>query len=116
MRVIWLISGLLAMGLGLVGVVLPLLPTVPFMLLATFCFARSSDRLHAWLTQHPTFGPSIADWHERGAISLKAKRLATVMVGGVFLLSVLMGLRPAILLIQGLTLTCVMIFLWTRPS
>lgn len=116
MRLIWLISGLLAMGLGLVGVLLPLLPTVPFMLLATFCFARSSERLHAWLTQHPTFGPSIADWHERGAISRKAKRLATVMVGGVFLLSVLMGLRPTILLIQGLTLTCVMIFLWTRPS
>lgn len=116
MRVIWLISGLLAVGLGLLGVVLPLLPTVPFMLLATFCFARSSERLHQWLVLHPTFGPPIRDWHERGAISLKAKRLATVMVGGVFLLSVAMGLRPMLLLIQGATLCCVMLFLWSRPS
>ncbi|WP_010141498.1 YbaN family protein [Oceanicola sp. S124] len=116
MRVIWLICGLLAVALGLIGVVLPLLPTVPFMLLAVFCFARSSERLHDWLVHHPRFGPAIRDWQVRGAVSLKAKRLATVTVGGVFLLSVLMGLRPMLLLIQGATLCCVMLFLWTRPS
>lgn len=116
MRVIWLIFGLVSVSLGLLGVVLPLLPTVPFMLLAVFCFARSSEPLHDWLVHHPQFGPGIRDWHERGAISLKAKRLATVMVGGVFCLSVFMGLRPTLLLIQGTTLCCVMLFLWTRPS
>ncbi|MBT9385705.1 YbaN family protein [Pseudooceanicola sp. CBS1P-1] len=116
MRVFWLISGLLSLGFGLLGVVLPLLPTVPFMLLAAFCFSRSSERLHAWLLSHPSFGPAIQDWRDHRAISLKAKRLATVMVGGVFLISILMGLRPHLLAIQGLTLCAVMIFLWTRPS
>ncbi len=116
MRLIWLLLGLLSVGLGVIGVVLPLLPTVPFMLLATFCFARSSERLHAWLITHPTFGPGIRDWQEHGAISLKAKRMATVMVGGVFLLSVVMGLAPRILMIQGTTLLLVMLFLWSRPS
>ncbi len=116
MRVFWLISGFFCLGLGLIGVVLPLLPTVPFMLLATFCFARSSERLHDWLVHHPTFGPAIRDWHESGAISLKAKRLATVMVGGVYLISIMMGLRPLLLVIQGITLVAVLTFLWTRPS
>ena len=56
MRVIWAALGILCVGIGLLGVVLPLLPTVPFMLLAAFFFARSSERLHVWLITHPTFG------------------------------------------------------------
>ena len=60
MRVIWLIAGSISLGLGLLGVFLPLLPTVPFVLLAAFCFARSSERLHDWMLEHPKFGPAIA--------------------------------------------------------
>lgn len=116
MRVLWLGFGLICLILGLIGVVLPLLPTVPFMLLAAFCFARSSERMHRWLVDHPTFGPGIRDWQEHGAISLKAKRLATVMVGGVYLISIVMGLRPLLLVIQGITLLAVLTFLWSRPS
>jgi uncharacterized protein len=115
-RVLWLIGGLIAMALGLIGAVLPLLPTVPFLLLAAFCFARSSDRLHAWLLNHPTFGPSITNWNERGAISRTAKRLATVSILAAFSLSMILGLRPAILAIQGVTLILVSIFIWTRPN
>ena len=116
MRIVWLVLGLLCIGLGLVGVVLPLLPTVPFMLLAAFCFARSSERLHHWLLTHPQFGPAITDWRERGAVSLRAKKLATVSITAVFALSLVLGLRPVILLIQASVLSCVLIFLWTRPS
>ena len=116
MRFIWLTFGLLCVALGLIGVFLPLLPTVPFMLLAAFCFARSSERLHDWLLSHRHFGPAIEDWRERGAVSLKAKRLATISVAGVFAISLILGLRPTLLIIQGLALTGVLIFLWTRPN
>ena len=62
MRTVWLILGFFFTGLAMIGVILPLLPTVPFLLLAAFCFARSSDRFHRWLVEHPTLGPPIRDW------------------------------------------------------
>lgn len=116
MRLLWVFLGLLSVGLGVIGVILPLLPTVPLMLLAAFCFARSSERLHNWLISHPTFGASIVDWHERGAISQKAKRVATASIVIVFMISLILGLRWHILAIQAVTLGCVLIFIWTRPS
>ena len=116
MRIVWLIFGVLSLGAGFVGVVLPLVPTVPFLLLAAFCFARSSERLHTWLVMHPKFGPSIMDWRERGAISLRAKRMATVSIIAVFMVSVLIGLKLTLLAIQALTLGCVLLFIWSRPN
>ena len=116
MRALWLIAGCVALGLGLIGVVLPLLPTVPFLLLAAFCFARSSERLHNWLITNPKFGPSILNWQSHGAIHPRAKRLATLSIAAVFGLSLAMGLRPTLLIVQGATLCCVLLFIWTRPN
>lgn len=116
MRYLWAAIGLLCLLLGAIGIVLPLVPTVPFLLLAAFLFARSSERLHNWLLSHPNFGPIIDDWHSRGAIRPMAKRLATVSILVVFTISAVLGLRPLILWIQAVTLGCVLIFIWTRPS
>lgn len=116
MRIVWLGLGLLCICLGTVGILLPLLPTVPFVLLAAFCFARSSERLHDWLLSHPQFGPAIEDWRERGAVSLRAKKLATISIATVFVLSFALDVRHTILIIQAGVLGCVLIFLWTRPS
>ncbi|MDQ2094304.1 YbaN family protein [Rhodalgimonas zhirmunskyi] len=116
MRFIWAGLGLLCVGLGLIGVVLPLLPTVPFMLLAAFFFARSSERLHFWLLNHRVFGPAISDWQSRGAINPRAKRIATLSIILVYGLSLAMGLKTTILIIQAVVLSLVLIFLWTRPN
>ena len=116
MRIIWLIFGLIALGLGCLGVVLPLLPTVPFILLAAFCFAKSSNRLHGWLLSHPLFGKMIQDWRQSGAISTKAKKMATISIALVFAISVITGVKPLILTIQVTVLGCVLAFIWTRPA
>lgn len=116
MRILWLICGLLCVGLALVGVVLPLLPTVPFLLLAAFCFARSSERLHHWLVTHKTFGPMILDWQRSGAIRPSAKRAATLSIVVVFGISLVMGVKTTVLLIQAVVLSAVLFFIWTRPS
>lgn len=68
--------GWTALILGGIGIFLPLLPTVPFMILAAFCFAKSSPKLEAWLLNHPQFGPHISAWREHGAISRKGKIMA----------------------------------------
>lgn len=116
MRYFWFALGGTSVALGLLGVVLPLLPTVPFMILAAFCFARSSERVHAWLLSHPVFGPPIVDWRERGAITLRAKRLATASIAVVFGISLLIGVGQVVLIIQAATLGLVLAFIWSRPS
>jgi uncharacterized membrane protein YbaN (DUF454 family) len=65
-------------GLGVVGVVVPGLPTTPFMLLALWAFSKSSERFHDWLYSHPFFGPSLQDWERHRVISLPVKVLAVL--------------------------------------
>lgn len=72
-RIILLIIGWLAMGLATLGVILPLLPTTPFLLLAAWCFARSSPRFHHWLLHRSFFGPYLRHWQQYRALPPKAK-------------------------------------------
>ncbi|MEZ5714534.1 MAG: YbaN family protein [Paracoccaceae bacterium] len=116
MQYIWAALGLICVGLGLIGIVLPLLPTVPFMLLAAFFFARSSERLHNWLITHPTFGPPIVDWNERGAINPRVKRIATLSIVVVYGISLALGLKLWLLLLQAAILGAVLTFIWSRPN
>ncbi len=116
MQYLWAGLGLLCVALAMIGIALPLLPTVPFLLLAAFFFARSSSRLHNWLLSHRTFGPLIVDWQSSGAIRPAAKKAATISVTAVFGLSVLLAVPAHVLIIQAVVLGGVMIFIWTRPN
>ncbi len=116
MQFLWAGLGLVCVALAMVGVVLPLLPTVPFLLLAAFFFARSSSRLHNWLITHRLFGPMILDWQRSGAIRPAAKKAATLSVAAVFSLAVMLSAPPHVLIIQAVVLGGVMIFIWTRPN
>jgi uncharacterized membrane protein YbaN (DUF454 family) len=72
--------GMLAVGLGTIGIFVPLLPTTPFLLLAAACFIRSSDRLYAWLMHHRWFGSYIRNYREHRAITLRAKVVTLVLL------------------------------------
>lgn len=115
-RAAWFAVGIAALGLGAVGVVLPLLPTTPFVLLAAFAFARSSDRWHVWLRRHKVFGPIIGDWRRHGAISRRAKILGVGSMGAVLGLSLALQVRPIVLVIQVVALTGAAAFVLSRPS
>jgi uncharacterized membrane protein YbaN (DUF454 family) len=80
-RLLYLALGWLFMGLGLLGVVLPVLPTTPFLLLALWAFSKSSTRLHSWLYNHPKFGPGLQHWHQHRIIPRHAKVIAIVGMG-----------------------------------
>ena len=79
MRPLFLAGGLISVGFAAAGAFLPLLPTVPFLLVAAFCFARSSPALEQKILDHPVWGPHVRDWRERGAIPRRAKYAA---IGG----------------------------------
>lgn len=76
LRAFYFIGGIISLLLGGIGAVLPLLPTVPFLILAAFCFARSSPRLERRLLDDPRIGPHIRLWREKRAISRRGKRAA----------------------------------------
>ncbi len=116
MRTFWLALGLGSLLLGAAGAFVPLLPTVPFLLLSAFGFARSSERLHSWILSHPVLGPPISDWRERGAIGRRARFAATVSILASFALSLALGLDPWLIAFQALILGLVGLFLWTRPN
>ena len=84
MKYLYLSLGYISLILGIAGTILPVLPTTPFILLATYFFSKSSKKLHQWLKNHRIFGRMINDWNRHRAISLKAKILSTVMIVSLF--------------------------------
>ncbi len=72
----WLLLGWLFLGIGVIGAFVPVMPTVPFLLVAAFCFERGSPKLHRWLMSHPRLGPPLQDWRNRRVIRPMAKLLA----------------------------------------
>ena len=78
----WLLIGIgwLSIAAGIVGLFLPLVPSVPFLLLAAVCFSRSSERFHCWLLEHKQLGPMLRDYLTLGSVPLKAKLTALAMV------------------------------------
>ena len=79
-RTILIIIGWLAVALGTLGVVLPLLPTTPFILLAAWCFARSSPRFHHWLLYRSWFGGYLRHWQKYRAMPRGAKPRAIILI------------------------------------
>ncbi len=114
-RHLWNAAGLVAVALGAIGVALPIMPTVPFLILAAFCFARSNPAWEARLMGHPVYGPHLVAWRERGAISRWGKIGATLafaasIAGGLFLLP-----PPWLFLPPAIAALC-LAWLWTRPD
>lgn len=114
-RTIYLICGLLCVALGAIGAFLPVLPTVPFLLLAVFCFARSRPDWAERLYRHPRYGPSLRQWRDRRAIGRRAKISAVAVMAASTGVSWATIGWPWAAVVTGVLL-CTGTWLWTRPT
>ena len=116
MKWVWRSIASVAVALGALGVLLPGLPTTPFLLLAAWAGARGWPELEQRLLQHPHYGPMILDWRQRRAVPRRAKWLASALMASSILT---IWLLPAPMWLRGflsLFLPCVALWLWTRPE
>ena len=116
MRVFWYAWGVLALAMGALGVVLPILPTTPLVILAAFAFGKGSPRVAAALEAHHLFGPIIAEWRAHGAIAPRYKVVALAMMAAVLAISFLIGFSLPVIAIQAICIAGAATFILSRPN
>ncbi|WP_341911496.1 YbaN family protein [Polaromonas sp. YR568] len=111
-----LVLALLSLALGVIGIFVPVMPTVPFILLSAWAATRSSPRLLAWLESHTAFGPMLVEWRRGGVVRRRAKWMATAAMGAsaAFMLVVVPKRWVALLAIG--CMVAVLAWLWRRPE
>jgi hypothetical protein len=112
----WLLLAYLALALGLIGIVVPGLPTTPFILLAAFAAARGSTAMHQWLLGHRLFGPMIRDWERNGAISRRAKWTASIAMAFCAVVMFVVSARLWLAVFGTGTMLVVGVWMWLRPE
>jgi uncharacterized membrane protein YbaN (DUF454 family) len=93
-RALFFVAGVVALGFGVAGIFLPVLPTTPLILLAAACFARSYRPFHEWLIAHRLFGPILRGWHEHRSIPYRTKLFAIGMMAGTLTVSIVFFVDP----------------------
>jgi uncharacterized protein len=115
-RRLWIAAGWTSLGLGILGAFLPLLPTTPFVLLAAFCFARGSRRLHTWLMEHRWLGAPLRRWRHDRTISVKTKWTLTAMYGLAIPVAVWFAPFWWLKVLLGVGVVGALVGLWLWPS
>jgi uncharacterized protein len=106
--------GIVSVALGVVGVFLPLLPTTPFILLAAWCFLKSSEKAHRWLYEQRVFGPALRNWEKNKAISRSTKIVAISTIAGSLAIIWLRNIHLGVQIGVSCILVTVSLFIATR--
>lgn len=114
----WLLMAfaVLCLVMGIIGVIVPGLPTTVFILMAGWAAARSSPRLHGWLWNHRLFGPMLQNWANGGRVSRRAKWSAAIVMALCACILLLSGAPLGVKVGANVCMACVLVWLWFRPE
>lgn len=115
-QTVWVALGATFLGLGAIGILLPLLPTTPFLIAAVWAFGKGSPALRQRLLDHPRVGKPLRDWEAQRAIAPRYKVLACVSMAMLLALSLLAGISSPVLALQASVLALAMLFVLTRSN
>lgn len=116
-KIILIIIGSLSLMFGTIGIILPVLPTTPFLLLSLACFVKSSDRLYEFILNNKYLAPYVADYMSGKGIPKKAKKKAILLIWLTIGFSVIFVLDKLILRIMLFTIASIVsIYIWTRKT
>ncbi|MAJ65134.1 MAG: thiol reductant ABC exporter subunit CydC [Alphaproteobacteria bacterium] len=116
LRPLYFTIALVSLILGLIGVVVPGMPTTIFMIIALWGFARSSTRFHDWLWNHPRFGPMLSAWQQHRVVPRRAKWAATLMMTLSIIIMAVAGAPPSATAFTAVVCLCVLAYLWPKPE
>jgi uncharacterized protein len=115
-NILWRAGALTAFVVGIIGIAVPVLPTVPFLILSAWAASKGWPSFERWLLEHRSYGPHIRRWRERGVVPREAKMLATVTMLGSVVVLILLDAPVWLKLGAPLFMAAVATWLWYRPE
>jgi uncharacterized membrane protein YbaN (DUF454 family) len=115
-KFLWKVLGFISLGLAYIGVITPGMPYSIFVVLAAYCFAKGSPRMHAWLYNHKLFGPFLTNWGEKRVFPIKMKFFMLAMMSSSLIIMWFTGVKPVGILSTAVFMTLVAVWAWRFPS
>jgi uncharacterized membrane protein YbaN (DUF454 family) len=115
-KVFWYIAGMFNLGMAYIGLVTPGIPFSIFLVMAAFCFSKSSERMHNWIYNHKIFGPFLTNWKDKRIFPKKMKYVMVLMMASTVILTYIFTGNLNAVLYSGLFMALVAIWAWKYPS
>jgi hypothetical protein len=115
-KFLWKVLGFISLGFAYIGVVTPGIPYSPFVVFSTYCFAKSSPRMHAWIMAHKIFGPFINNWNQRRVFPLRLKFFMLASMSLSLVLMAVGNVPQRGIIYTAIFMACVAVWAWRYPS
>lgn len=115
-KVFWYIAGMLSLGMAYIGIVTPGIPFSIFLVMAAFCFSKSSERMHNWIYNHKIFGPFLTNWKDKRIFPKKMKYVMVLMMASTLVLTFVFTGNLTAILYSGIFMALVAIWAWKFPG
>ena len=115
-KILWMLLAYVTLAIALIGALLPILPTTPFLLVAVWAGSHASSKFKWWLLRHKHFGPGLRDWYRDKAIAKRAKIAAVTVITVSWIIIILNGSPAGVIVFTGLIFIGCISFLLSRPD
>ena len=115
-KAFWYVAGMLSLGMAYIGLVTPGIPFSIFLVMAAFCFSKSSERMHNWIYNHKIFGPFLTNWKDKRIFPKKMKYVMVLMMASTLVLTFVFTGNLTAILYSGIFMALVALWAWKFPG